>query len=131
MIDPAVKTATVLCILLGGVCAATLLRPERPKLAVAEPSPPTKPAHISGGAAPVRETVLRPIDSPIPPAAPFSAPTPPPRLHTVVDGDALPDLARRYLGSADRARDIFAANRDVLSDPQLLPIGVQLKIPAQ
>ena len=38
-------------------------------------------------------------------------------------------LAERYLGPASRAGEIFAANRDVLFDPKLLPIGVELKIP--
>ena len=55
----------------------------------------------------------------------------PPRLqvHKVVDGDTLADLADRYLGSKERASAIFEANRDVLSSPQVLPIGVELKIP--
>ena len=43
-----------------------------------------------------------------------------PRTHKIVDGDTLPALAERYLGSAD-PHEIFAANRDVLSDPELLP----------
>jgi nucleoid-associated protein YgaU len=49
--------------------------------------------------------------------------------HRIVDGDTLEGLAQRYLGSADRAREIFEANRDVLADPKLLPIGAELKIP--
>ena len=54
---------------------------------------------------------------------------PPRQVHKVVDGDTLADLADRYLGSKDRASAIFEANRDVLSSPQVLPIGVELKIP--
>ena len=49
--------------------------------------------------------------------------------HKIVDGDTLEDLAERYLGSAVRASDIFKANRNVLTDPRLLPIGVELIIP--
>ena len=52
-----------------------------------------------------------------------------PRRHKIVDGDTLPALAERYLGSAARANEIFDANRDVLPDPELLPIGAKLKIP--
>jgi nucleoid-associated protein YgaU len=52
-----------------------------------------------------------------------------PRTHKIVDGDTLSALAERYLGSASRAKEIFNANRDVLTDPKLLPIGVELKIP--
>jgi nucleoid-associated protein YgaU len=51
------------------------------------------------------------------------------RTHKVVDGDKLNTLAKDFLGSADRASEIFEANRDVLSDPELLPIGVELKLP--
>jgi nucleoid-associated protein YgaU len=54
---------------------------------------------------------------------------PGPRTHKIVDGDTLPLLAQRYLGSAARAREIYEANRDVLLDPELLPIGAELKIP--
>jgi nucleoid-associated protein YgaU len=54
-----------------------------------------------------------------------------PRIHKIIDGDALSDLAARYLGGADRAMDLFDANRDVLRDPNLLPIGVELKLPAR
>jgi nucleoid-associated protein YgaU len=52
-----------------------------------------------------------------------------PRTHKIVDGDTLPALAQRYLGAASRAKEIFNANRDVLLDPNLLPIGTELKIP--
>ncbi len=53
----------------------------------------------------------------------------PPATHTIVDGDTLPALAQRYLGSAARADEIFQLNRDVLSNPNLLPIGLELKLP--
>jgi len=51
------------------------------------------------------------------------------RTHKIVNGDSLAVLARRYLGSEDRALAIFEANRNVLSSPDALPIGVELKIP--
>ena len=53
-----------------------------------------------------------------------------PPKHKIVDGDTLPLLAERYLGSASRAMEIYQANRDVLSDPNILPLhGAELKIP--
>lgn len=58
-----------------------------------------------------------------------SSHTPAVRWHRVTDGDTLEDIAQRYLGVANRARDIFVANRDRLEDPKLLPIGVRLRIP--
>lgn len=53
----------------------------------------------------------------------------PARLHKIVDGDTLKTLAERYFGSAARAEQIYEANRDVLPGPEVLPIGVELKIP--
>jgi nucleoid-associated protein YgaU len=49
--------------------------------------------------------------------------------HRIVDGDTLPLLAERYLGSASRANEIYEANRDVLADPNILPVRTVLKIP--
>jgi len=65
---------------------------------------------------------LRPAD--------VSADSAPERTHTIADGDTLARLAEKYLGSADRAAELFACNRDVLSDPDLLPIGAELRIPS-
>jgi hypothetical protein len=38
-------------------------------------------------------------------------------------------LALRYLDDANLAEEIYRLNRDVLSSPDLLPIGVELRIP--
>jgi nucleoid-associated protein YgaU len=52
-----------------------------------------------------------------------------PPTHKIIDGDSLALLAERYLGSASRAMEIYEANRQVLTHPQILPIGAELKIP--
>jgi hypothetical protein len=52
-----------------------------------------------------------------------------PRTHVVVDGDSLPRLASRYLNDANRSDEIFELNRELLTNPDLLPIGAELKIP--
>ncbi len=52
------------------------------------------------------------------------------RRHKIADGDTLSGLAVRYLGSADRYREIYELNRETLANPDLLPIGTELKIPA-
>jgi len=51
------------------------------------------------------------------------------RKHQIVDGDSLPRLAARYLGSESRWSEIYAANAPLLPDPRLLPIGAELTIP--
>jgi nucleoid-associated protein YgaU len=51
--------------------------------------------------------------------------------HRVEDGDTLTKLAVRYLGRAEAFREIYELNRGVLADPDLLPIGAVLRIPAR
>jgi nucleoid-associated protein YgaU len=51
------------------------------------------------------------------------------RRHRVTDGDSLERLAERYLGSPERAAEIFDANRDVLTAADLLPLGRIIRIP--
>jgi nucleoid-associated protein YgaU len=51
------------------------------------------------------------------------------KRHKIVDGDTLAALARRYLGEEQRRLDLFEYNRDILTTPELLPIGKELRIP--
>lgn len=51
------------------------------------------------------------------------------RMHTVGKGDTLFRIARTYYGNAGKWRDIYEANRRVLSDPNRLRVGDQLVIP--
>jgi nucleoid-associated protein YgaU len=52
-----------------------------------------------------------------------------PATYVVRDGDDLTGIALRVYGSAGAASAIWAANRDRLQDPQLLPIGLVLRMP--
>ena len=79
--------------------------------------PPLQPIEPTGAGAIVR-----------PPPWPIAAEEPL-RSHVIVDGDSLAKLAGRYLDDPRRSDEIFALNRAVLSDPELLPIGSELKIP--
>ncbi len=51
------------------------------------------------------------------------------RTHVVIDGDSLERLANRYLDDPSRGVEIYEANRELLSSPELLPIGAELVIP--
>ncbi len=44
-------------------------------------------------------------------------------------GDTLSIIALRVYGSVGKWRDIFAANRDRLNDPNLVPTGMRLRLP--
>lgn len=61
-----------------------------------------------------------------------AADTRPGQSYTVKPGDTLTAIARRTLGSADRRNldAILDANRAVLSDPDLVKVGMSLVIPA-
>jgi len=52
-----------------------------------------------------------------------------PRPYRLRDGDTLEKIAERLLGSRERAKEIFEANRDVLTQPDLLPIGITIILP--
>jgi hypothetical protein len=51
------------------------------------------------------------------------------RTHIVIDGDSLAKLADRYLDDPALGNEIYEMNRNVLANPELLPIGVELRIP--
>jgi tetratricopeptide (TPR) repeat protein len=51
------------------------------------------------------------------------------RVHVVVKGDTLFSLAQRYYGDRSRFRDIYAANSQIMTSPNDLRIGMELRIP--
>jgi len=53
------------------------------------------------------------------------------RIYTVMAGDNLSGIARKFYGDADAWKRIFDANRDQLSDPDRIKPGQMLKIPAK
>jgi nucleoid-associated protein YgaU len=52
------------------------------------------------------------------------------QIHVIHGGDTLESIAERYLGDARRAWELFDLNRDVLENPHILPLGAELRIPA-
>jgi len=92
---------------------------------------------ISGfHAEPAARAELQPLETSrndgaqVPPNSPAENLPPPQRwlLHTISDGDSLPALSRRFFGAEDRWQIIFNDNSDLLTDPELLPIGAKLRI---
>ena len=68
------------------------------------------------------------VDLAIDPSLP--APPPPARSYTVSAGDTLSKISQRFYGDAGKYMKIFDANRDSLSDPNLIKVGQVLKLPA-
>ncbi|OFV81884.1 MAG: hypothetical protein A2Y78_14105 [Acidobacteria bacterium RBG_13_68_16] len=52
------------------------------------------------------------------------------RWHLVVSGDTLSALAKKYYGKASLYMKIFEANKDQLSNPDLIKVGQKLRIPS-
>ncbi len=50
-------------------------------------------------------------------------------LYTVAKGDTLWKIADRLLGKGSRYMEIFEINKDILSNPDLIKIGQELKLP--
>lgn len=61
--------------------------------------------------------------------APAATATPAARTHTVAKGETLSAIAKTYYGKASDYPRIFEANRDQLSDPDVIKPGQVLKIP--
>jgi nucleoid-associated protein YgaU len=53
------------------------------------------------------------------------------RTYTVVKGDSLSKIAKREYGKASEWRRIFEANRDQITDPDLIHPGQVLRIPQE
>jgi LysM repeat protein len=78
-----------------------------------------------------------PASTPARAAAQTAAPAKPPatkpatagRTHTVQKGDTLSKISQQYYGNRTRVKDIFNANRGVMSSEADLKIGAVLKIP--
>jgi len=50
-------------------------------------------------------------------------------IHKVESGDTLGKIAKEYLGEAGKYMEVFNANKDQLTNPDLIKVGQELKIP--
>jgi nucleoid-associated protein YgaU len=68
---------------------------------------------------------------PAPTVSPVGGPASKPaeQTYTVVKGDTLSAIAKRFYGNANEYMRIFEANKNQLSDPDKIQIGQVLKIP--
>ena len=54
-----------------------------------------------------------------------------PKTYTVDSGDNLSAIAKQELGDANRWREIYELNKDVIGDnPDLIQPGMELKLPS-
>lgn len=112
------------------------------------PPLPPLPAEFALPSSPLAGAYHSALDVPPPPllesqaapplAAPWTAHAQPPAAvsaaavpatYRVRDGDDLAGIAARFYGHPAAAAAVWSANRDVIADPGLLPIGAVLRLP--
>ncbi|HVV99315.1 MAG TPA: LysM peptidoglycan-binding domain-containing protein [Planctomycetaceae bacterium] len=76
----------------------------------------------------VHETSLA-TERPAPAVSSASSDMPKGRTHVIRAGDTLTGLAAKYLGNQARYEEIYSANRNLLADPNRLPVGTEIRIP--
>ncbi|MBT5902338.1 MAG: LysM peptidoglycan-binding domain-containing protein [Opitutaceae bacterium] len=106
-----------------GTVADLTVGDERTALPPRQTPPPNPLSRAPISAAPDR-TVSRPQR----PAATTTT-AEPTRVHTVVKGDTLYGLSRRYYQDSTRAKDIYTANRSKMKSQNDLQVGMRLVIP--
>ena len=55
----------------------------------------------------------------------------PSQYHTVVSGDTLSSLAKRFYGNANDYQRIFEANQPMLKHPDKIYVGQSLRVPSK
>ena len=73
------------------------------------------------------------VEADLPQAGPDAGPGAgnPPVFHTVKKGETLSEIAKAYLGNANKYNAIFEANRPMLTDPDKIYPGQTLRIPQE
>ena len=72
---------------------------------------------------------IRVLERQAAPSAPVAPKTEEETTYVVQPGDTLGALAQRFYGKASLYPKIFEANRDILSNPDLIKVGQKLRIP--
>ena len=91
-------------------------------------TPATRPPHTTRPAVPDTDIVSAPKPTAVVNEEPVAA-EPEEQTHTVVSGDNLSAISRKYYGTADHWRKIYEANKDIIKDPNNIRIGQVFKIP--
>jgi nucleoid-associated protein YgaU len=53
------------------------------------------------------------------------------KTYTVKAGDNLQKIAKQLLGDASKWKEIYEANKDLIKDPNVINVGMELEIPGE
>ena len=76
---------------------------------------------IAGNVRGVTEVNIDKMDAP--------APVPEVEYYTIVSGDSLSKIAKKYYGNAMDYPKLFEANKEVIKDPNLIYPGQKIRVP--
>jgi len=110
----------------GRTTPAPAPRPVATPAMVVAATPPPLPPETAPEPEVRRAIPVTPAAEPAPAAAPAAAG---PRSHTVVSGDTLARIARKYYGNSGNWPKILEANKATLDDPTKLKPGMVLVLP--
>ena len=86
-------------------------------------------SNVQSGSSTTAAKPAAPAPAPLPERAPTAGTSAQGQTYTVVAGDSLSKIAKRYYGDANQWHKIHEANRDQISNPDLIHPGQRLKIP--
>lgn len=93
---------------------------------MADEKPRPNFGNVKSGGSSTAATPATPAKPPT--TSPSPAPAAP-RTYTVVAGDSLSKIAKKFYGDGKKWKPIFEANRDTVKNPDLIHPGQVLKIP--
>ncbi|CAG1008236.1 hypothetical protein PHYC_03538 [Phycisphaerales bacterium] len=91
---------------------------------------PAKEA-LTGSAIAVAPPIVAPPSQTSPKATDAPANSPAYRTYVIKKGDTLGSIASKELGTVKRAGEILELNRSVLKNPDVVPLGATIKLPAR
>lgn len=108
---------------IAAIVLAFVFRPGQAAQEIKPPAVAAKPTATVAVIVPIPTATLPPAPTKQPTAAPKE------RVHEVVSGDTLSQLASRYYNDANRWQAIYEANKDIIPDPNALQVGQKIRIP--
>jgi len=108
--------------------AATVPAARPPAVSLPEGTPPPLPPEATPTPEVRRTLPVTPAAAPVAPVQTAATPAQP-QSHTVVSGDTLSKISRKYYGNSGDWQKIAEANKAILPDPTKLKLGMVLTIP--
>jgi len=105
---------------------AKIILPARSDLASGGNRAEASPRRADGVSKKLEQSKIPPVLG-RPEPLPSSAKT---RVYTIKKGDTLGSIAMRELGTTKRANEILELNKNVIRNPNAVPLGVTIKLPA-